>query len=85
MIKPSNLGQLVGIEPLALIGHIEKEGERVLVTSLPHRAPATEAYRMLRTNLRFASVAASESLQTLLVTSSGPSETRPRRRQIWRS
>lgn len=68
----SDVGGMLKLGVLALIGRIERGGRRVLVTSLDHRAPVTEAYRMLRTNIRFSMVDA--PLQTLLITSPGPNE-----------
>ncbi len=68
----SDFAHLFGMGPLAFIGRIEEEGERVLVSALDNRAPMAEAYRMLRTNIRFAAV--DGPLKTLLVTSPGPGE-----------
>lgn len=45
---------------------------RHLITNLNPRSPISEQYRTIRTNLQFSSV--DESLQTILVTSAGPSE-----------
>lgn len=45
---------------------------RHLITKLNPRSPVSEQYRTIRTNLEFASV--DKELETLLVTSSGPSE-----------
>jgi polysaccharide chain length determinant protein (PEP-CTERM system associated) len=48
------------------------EQEARMLTHLSPRAPETEAYRMLTTNIQFAEV--DESIHTLLITSSGPGE-----------
>ena len=51
------------------------EGRRIearLITHLDPKAPVSEAYRTLRTNLQFSKV--DKELQVLLVTSSGPKE-----------
>ncbi|GGA65069.1 CpsD/CapB family tyrosine-protein kinase [Ornithinibacillus halotolerans] len=45
---------------------------RHLITKLNPKSPISEQYRTLRTNMQFASV--DDNVQTLLVTSSGPSE-----------
>lgn len=78
-VKPNiNFARTFGVEPLAFIGRdrtsggSEEEGERVLVSRLNQRSPMTEAFRMLRTNIRFASV--DQTLQTVLITSPGPNE-----------
>lgn len=73
-IKPTmDLKSIFGLGVLAFIGRMtEQEGERVLVHTLNRRSGIAEAYRMLRTNIRFASV--DERLRTLVVTSPKPSE-----------
>lgn len=45
---------------------------RHLITNLNPRSPVSEQYRTIRTNLQFSSV--DEELQTMMVTSAGPSE-----------
>ena len=45
---------------------------RHLITKISPRSPISEQYRTVRTNLQFAS--ADEEIQTLLLTSAGPSE-----------
>lgn len=44
----------------------------VLIAGLDHGSPASEAYRMLRTNIQFINV--DNPLKTIVVTSSGPEE-----------
>jgi non-specific protein-tyrosine kinase len=66
--------QVRRVLPLPTLGTIPrlhgKERNSRLVTSTLPRAPVSEAYRTLRTNIRFASV--DEPLRTLLVTSAEP-------------
>lgn len=47
-----------------------RAGPQGLVVASPHRGPAAEAYRVLRTNLQFSTFEA----RTLLITSGGPGE-----------
>lgn len=68
----TDIAGIFGTGILALIGRIEQEGQRVLVTTMEKRSPIAEAYRMLRTNIRFAGV--DEPLRTLMLTSPGPGE-----------
>jgi protein-tyrosine kinase len=46
--------------------------QRNIITHLDPRAPISEQYRTIRTNIQFSSV--DESIQSLLITSSGPGE-----------
>jgi protein-tyrosine kinase len=46
--------------------------QRNIITHLDPRAPISEQYRTIRTNIQFSSV--DESIRTLLITSSGPGE-----------
>ena len=59
---------------LPVLGVIARNNipEEYLITEYQPRSPASEAYRMLRTNIRFADV--DEPVQSLLVTSSEPLE-----------
>lgn len=68
----TDLVNLFDLGTLALIGRLEQKGERVLITDLEKRSPVIEAYRMLRTNIRFAAV--DKQLRTLVLTSPGPGE-----------
>lgn len=61
-----NLGTLASIE------RMDTGGQRALVSTLGNRSPIIEAYRMLRTNIRFALV--DEELHSLVVTSPAPGE-----------
>ncbi|MGB0384299.1 MAG: polysaccharide biosynthesis tyrosine autokinase [Ardenticatenaceae bacterium] len=74
-IKPTtDLRQIFGLGTLAFIGRNEQadEDERFLLSKQDNRTQFAEAYRMLRTNIRFASV--DNPLRTLVVTSARPSE-----------
>lgn len=57
-IKPNHdVKHIFGMSILAFIGRVEQKGKkRLLVTSSEHPRAVTEAYRMLRTNIRFAMV-----------------------------
>jgi capsular exopolysaccharide synthesis family protein len=57
---------------LANIERMDMSGERTLVNTLGSRSPVIEAYRMLRTNIRFSVV--DQELKSLVVTSPAPSE-----------
>lgn len=71
--SPSEVFEEVGLSTLAAIAYIRGNSapERLIASRSP-RAPVSEAYRMLRTNLRFAAI--DEGLHTILVTSSSPGE-----------
>ncbi|MEZ4672710.1 MAG: polysaccharide biosynthesis tyrosine autokinase [Caldilineaceae bacterium] len=65
--------QLLGVPTLAAVPEllVEEEHEKlVMLYTTPH--PAAEAYRMLRTNLQFASV--DRTLQMILITSPSPED-----------
>lgn len=65
--------QLFGLPMLATVPEMEAEHDAdklIMLSNTPH--PAAEAYRMLRTNLQFASV--DRSLRLLLVTSPSPED-----------
>ena len=70
---PDELLAQTGLSTLATIGFIEgdKPSDRLITHKTP-RAPTSEAYRVLRTNLSFAAV--DTGLKSLLVTSSSPAE-----------
>lgn len=57
---------------LARVGRLSKSGKRVTINDLDARDPAIEAYRILRTNIRFASV--DKPLTSLMVTSPSPGD-----------
>lgn len=71
---PEDIERALGIPVLGFVAEMQykdKSAEEVYVTRQP-RSPVSEAFRSLRTNLEFASV--QQPIQTLLVTSPGPSE-----------
>lgn len=70
---PDEIMQDTGLSSIGVISFIkgDKPSDR-LITHLTPRAPTSEAYRVLRTNLEFSSV--DEPLKNLLVTSPSPSE-----------
>jgi capsular exopolysaccharide synthesis family protein len=70
---PDDVTRVSGLPTLGAIARLrEGSGDRHLVASVESKAPESEAYRTLRTNIQFSSV--DRPTRTLLVTSSGPSE-----------
>jgi capsular exopolysaccharide synthesis family protein len=70
---PDDVTRVSGLPTLGAIARLkEGAGDRQLVASIESKAPESEAYRTLRTNIQFSSV--DRPTRTLLVTSSGPSE-----------
>lgn len=69
--NPEELSARYGIPIVGQIVRYDTEAER-LITALRPRAPASEAYRALRMNIRYSSV--DRPLHTLLITSAEPSE-----------
>ncbi|HUS80883.1 MAG TPA: CpsD/CapB family tyrosine-protein kinase [Armatimonadota bacterium] len=61
----------LGLETLGVIGAID-DPERLIPVATDPRTPVSEAYRVLRTNIRYAALDA--PLRTILVTSPGPTE-----------
>lgn len=68
---PDDVAQVLGVGTLGAIGQLKKGAEELVTVAHP-LSPVSEAFRALRTNIRFSSV--DEPLQTLLVTSPGPTE-----------
>ena len=70
---PDDITLETGLSTLAAIAHIkgESQAERLITYRSP-RAPISEAYRVLRTNLSYSAI--DNELKRLLVTSSSPSE-----------
>jgi non-specific protein-tyrosine kinase len=66
-----DVNQALGLSTLGTIGKLNKGAEE-LVTAVEPLSPISEAFRSLRTNIRFSSV--DEPIRTLLVTSAGPTE-----------
>jgi succinoglycan biosynthesis transport protein ExoP len=70
---PDDVTRVSGLPTLGAIVQLrDSGGGRQLVASTESKAPESEAYRTLRTNIQFSSV--DKPVKTLLVTSSGPSE-----------
>jgi len=63
---PDDVREALGLETLGIIGLLKNGNKELIVPDEP-RSPITEAYRGLRTNIRFTSV--DKPLRTLLVTS----------------
>ena len=71
--SPEVIERLTGLPMIGAIAHIEgTNGDGVLVAREQPRAPVSEAYRVVRTNLQFAEV--QSPLHSLVVTSSEPGE-----------
>lgn len=71
--SPDDVTRVSGLSTLGAIARLKDAGaERQLITWLQSKAPESEAYRTLRTNIQFSSV--DKPIRTLIVTSSGPSE-----------
>jgi capsular polysaccharide biosynthesis protein/Mrp family chromosome partitioning ATPase len=72
--SPEALGETTGLPALGAVPKVKvtKEDPAGLVTISHRHNPASEAYRLIRTNLEFARV--DHPLRTLLVTSAGPAE-----------
>lgn len=76
--NPDDVTRAVGVSTLGAIPRSRgdtpngSEEERPLVTHLSPKAPTSEAYRVLRTNIQFSSL--DRPIRTLLVTSANPGE-----------
>ena len=69
---PQEITRHWNIPILGLINSYNTGNDTELITSVEPRAPVSEAFRSMRTNIQFASVAS--PIHTLVVTSSSPSE-----------
>lgn len=70
---PDDIERITGLSTLGAIARLkEAGGTRQLIAWLRTKAPESEAYRTLRTNIQFSSV--DKPVRTLLVTSSSPGE-----------
>jgi len=70
---PDDVARVSGLSTLGAIARLkETGGTRQLVAWLQTKAPESEAYRTLRTNVQFSRV--DKPVRSLLVTSAGPSE-----------
>jgi polysaccharide biosynthesis transport protein len=68
-----DINRVTGLSTLGAIARLkEVGGSRQLIAWLKTKAPESEAYRTLRTNIQFSSV--DKPVKTLLVTSSSPGE-----------
>ena len=68
-----DVDRVTGLSTLGAIARLkEAGGTRQLIAWLKTKAPESEAYRTLRTNIQFSSV--DKPIKTLLVTSSSPGE-----------
>jgi non-specific protein-tyrosine kinase len=68
---PEDVSRTLGLGTLGVIGRLKK-GEREMILVDQPLSPISEAFRALRTNIRFSSV--DKPLRTILVTSAGPTE-----------
>jgi len=71
--SPDDVARVSGLSTLGAIARLKDAGaQRQLIAWMSSKAPESEAYRTLRTNIQFSSV--DRPIRTLVVTSSGPSE-----------
>lgn len=71
--SPDDVTRITGLSTLGAIARLKDAGaQRQLIAWSHTKAPESEAYRTLRTNIQFSSV--DKPIRTLVVTSSGPSE-----------
>ena len=72
--SPDDVTRVTGLSTLGAIARLKDAAgtQRQLISWVQTKAPETEAYRTLRTNIQFSSV--DKPIRTLLVTSSGPGE-----------
>jgi succinoglycan biosynthesis transport protein ExoP len=68
---PEDVSHALGLDTLGVIGKLAKGTEELVAVARP-LSPVSEAFRVLRTNIRFSSV--DKPIRTLLVTSAGPTE-----------
>jgi non-specific protein-tyrosine kinase len=68
---PDDVRRALGLGTLGAIGQLKKGEDELVLVDQP-LSPVSEAFRVLRTNIRFASV--DKPLRTILVTSPGPTE-----------
>ncbi len=71
--SPDDISRVTGLSTLGAIARLKDAGTaRQLISWLQAKAPESEAYRTLRTNIQFSSV--DKPVRTIAVTSSGPGE-----------
>jgi len=68
---PDDVEQATGLSTVGTIGRLDDKHEELIMAAEP-LSPISEAFRVLRTNIRFSGV--DEPLRTILVTSPGPTE-----------
>jgi capsular exopolysaccharide synthesis family protein len=68
---PEDVSQELGLGTMGVIGRLAKGSEELVTVAHP-LSPVSEAFRVLRTNIRFSGV--DKPIRTLLVTSAGPTE-----------
>jgi non-specific protein-tyrosine kinase len=68
---PEDVNRALGLNTIGAIGRLKKGAEELVTVAQP-LSPVSEAFRALRTNIRFSSV--DNPLRTILVTSAGPTE-----------
>ena len=68
---PEDVSQELGLGTMGVIGRMAKGAEGLITVAQP-LSPVSEAFRGLRTNIRFSGV--DKPIRTLLVTSAGPTE-----------
>lgn len=69
---PEDITELLQLPTIGSIARIQGGNDRKLVTAIAPRSPISEAYRVLRTNIQYASL--DKPLKSILVTSAGPYE-----------
>lgn len=71
--NPDNVQKILGLTTMGAVPlHPNKEGERILVMAQQGQSAVAEAYRILRTNLQFASV--DHPLHKIMITSAVPGD-----------
>jgi len=74
--SPDDVARVLGLSTLGAIAHMRLDGrapmEEWLVTTTTPKSPVSEAFRTLRTNIRFSSV--DKPIRRLLVTSPSPTD-----------
>lgn len=68
---PEDVSQELGLGTMGIIGQMAKGSDELITISHP-LSPVSEAFRVLRTNIRFSGV--DKPIRTLLVTSASPTE-----------
>lgn len=69
---PEDITELLQLSAIGSIAQMQGGSDRKLVTALAPRSPISEAYRVLRTNIQYASL--DKPVKSILITSAGPYE-----------